>query len=117
SLEGKVAVVTGGSRGIGKAIALALAEAGADVAVAARGAEELERAAKGVESARDGARALAVPTDVGDSAAVESLMERTVQELGGLDILVNNAGAAPFMASLADVRLEGFEKYFRLNAM
>jgi len=117
SLAGTVALVTGGSRGIGKAIARVLAEAGADVAVAARGAEELDRAAAEIGAAREGARVLAVPTDVSDEAAVRSLVDRTVGELGRLDILVNNAGAAPFLASLDDVRIEGFEKYFRLNFM
>jgi NAD(P)-dependent dehydrogenase (short-subunit alcohol dehydrogenase family) len=66
---------------------------------------------------REGARVLPVPTDVGDQAQVQALMDRTVADLGGLDVLVNNAGAAPFMAPLEDVRLEGFEKYFRLNFM
>lgn len=112
-LEGKVALVTGGSRGIGKAIALAFARAGADVALAARGAEDLERAAEEVRAA--GARALAVPTDVTDPRQVEALVRRTVRELGTLDVLVNNAGAAPFFATVETVREEGFEKYFRIN--
>jgi NAD(P)-dependent dehydrogenase (short-subunit alcohol dehydrogenase family) len=67
-LEGKVALVTGGSRGIGRAIALAFAQAGADVALAARGREDLERVAKEVEA--EGRRALAVPTDVTDPGQV-----------------------------------------------
>ncbi|HEX2032379.1 MAG TPA: SDR family NAD(P)-dependent oxidoreductase [Actinomycetota bacterium] len=112
-LDGKVALITGGSKGIGRSIAIALAEAGADVALAARGVEDLERAAKEVEAL--GPRALPVPTDVSDPAQVEALVERTVSELGTVDILVNNAGAAPFFSTVDSMRLEGFEKYFRIN--
>ncbi len=113
SLEGKVAVVTGGSKGIGRQIALAFAEAGADVAVAARGADDLERTAKEIEAA--GRRALAVPTDVADPAAVQDLVDRTSEAFGGFDILVNNAGAAPFLSTIETIRPDGFEKYFRIN--
>src|SRR3954447_802 len=113
SMEGRVALVTGGSKGIGRSIALLFAEAGADVAVAARGAEELQVVAD--EVAGLGRRSLAVPTDMSDRDAVSSLVEKTVSELGGLDVLVNNAGAAPFMSSFESSKLEGFEKYFRLN--
>jgi len=112
-LDGKVALVTGGSKGIGRAIGLALAEAGADVALAARGPDDLERTAKEVEAT--GRRALAVPTDVADPEQCRALVERTVAELGTLDILVNNAGAAPFFSQIETVRLDGFEKYFRIN--
>jgi NAD(P)-dependent dehydrogenase (short-subunit alcohol dehydrogenase family) len=112
-LEGKVALVTGGSKGIGKAIALSLAEAGADVVLAARSAEDLERASGEVRAL--GRRALPVPTDVTDADQVAALVERTVSELGQLDLLVNNAGAAPFFSTVEAMRLEGFEKYFRVN--
>jgi NAD(P)-dependent dehydrogenase (short-subunit alcohol dehydrogenase family) len=112
-LEGLIALVTGASKGIGRSIALGFAEAGADVALAARGAEDLEAVAKEVDGM--GRRALPVPTDVADREAVAALVQRTVDELGGLDILVNNAGAAPFMSSFESTKLEGFEKYFRVN--
>lgn len=112
-LEGKVALVTGGSKGIGKAIALALAEAGAEVALAARNADDLERAAEEVEAR--GRRALAVRADVADADQVAALVDRTVSELGTLDILVNNAGAAPFFSTVEAMRPEGFDKYFRIN--
>ena len=112
-LAGKVALITGGSKGIGRAIALAYAEAGADVALAARGAEALEATAKEVEAL--GRRAIAVPTDVADPEQVTALVDRTTGELGGLDILVNNAGAAPFLSTIESIRLSGFEKYFRIN--
>ena len=112
-LDGKVALVTGGSKGIGRAIALAYAEAGADVAIAARGAEALEKTAKEIEER--GRRAIFVPTDVADPEQVTALVERTTTELGGLHILVNNAGAAPFLSTVESIKLSGFEKYFRLN--
>ncbi len=115
SLEGKAAIVTGGSKGIGRAIALAFAEAGASVALAARGQEDLDRAAKEVEAA--GGRALPVVTDVSDPEAVQNLVDRTVEAFGTVDILVNNAGAAPFMSTVDQIRESGFEKYFRINFM
>jgi 2-deoxy-D-gluconate 3-dehydrogenase len=112
-LDGKSALITGGSKGIGRAIALAFADAGADVAVAARGPEALEKVAREVEER--GRRAVAVPADVADPAQVGPLIERTTSQLGGLDILVNNAGAAPFISQIESIRVEGFEKYFRVN--
>ncbi|MDK3256504.1 SDR family NAD(P)-dependent oxidoreductase [Blastococcus capsensis] len=89
-LLGKVAVVTGAGRGLGRALAVALAGAGADVAVAARSRDQLESVAAEIEST--GRRALVVPTDVTDPAAVQRLVDTTVAELGGLDVLVNNSG-------------------------
>jgi NAD(P)-dependent dehydrogenase (short-subunit alcohol dehydrogenase family) len=112
-LEGKVALVTGGSKGIGRAVALAFADAGADVALAARGPEALEKTVREIEER--GRRALGVPTDVADVDEVDVLVERTVGELGALDVLVNNAGAAPFLSPVETIRLDGFEKYFRVN--
>lgn len=114
-LDGKVALVTGGSKGIGRAIALAFAEAGADVAIGAREPEALEKTAADIEG--HGRRALGVPTDMSDADQVRALVERTTSELGGLDVLVNNAGAAPFLSTVDSIRLEGFEKYFRINFM
>jgi NAD(P)-dependent dehydrogenase (short-subunit alcohol dehydrogenase family) len=114
-LEGKVALVTGGSKGIGRAIALSFAEAGADVAIAARGNEALEKTAGEIEHL--GRLALPVPTDMADAGQVQALVDRTSEELGTLDILVNNAGAAPFLSTVESIRLEGFEKYFRINFM
>jgi NAD(P)-dependent dehydrogenase (short-subunit alcohol dehydrogenase family) len=90
SLHGRVALVTGGGRGIGRAIALTLAEAGADVAVAARTVAEIDSVAKEVREV--GRRSVAVPTDVAVSAQVDALIAATERELGPIDILVNNAG-------------------------
>jgi 3-oxoacyl-[acyl-carrier protein] reductase len=91
SLEGKVALVTGGGRGIGRAIALALADAGADVAVVvSRDISAAESVAEEIRA--KGRQALARKTDVSDGAATEELVTAVVAELGRIDILVNNAG-------------------------
>ena len=105
--------MTGGGRGIGRAIALALAGAGADVALAARSADQLETVAAEVRGL--GRRALSVPTDVDDHAAVLAMVSKTIEGFGTLDILVNNAGVAPFVAPFSDTKIEGFEKYFHVN--
>jgi 2-deoxy-D-gluconate 3-dehydrogenase len=87
-----VAVVTGASRGLGRAMAVAFATAGAHVALAARSKPDLEETAQQVEG--HGVRALVLPTDVTRYDEVEALVARTVEALGGLDILVNNSGIA-----------------------
>lgn len=89
-LDGKVAIVTGASSGLGVAIAEALAQAGADVALGARRVERLSDTAKLVE--KTGRRALAVATDVANPSDCEHLVSQTVEQLGRVDILVNNAG-------------------------
>lgn len=90
ALEGKVAAVTGATSGIGEATALALAGAGAAVALGGRREDRLEELAKRIES--DGGKALAIPTDVTDEGQANAFVERSHSELGGLDFLVNNAG-------------------------
>ncbi|MFC1918075.1 SDR family NAD(P)-dependent oxidoreductase [Chloroflexota bacterium] len=89
-LSGKVAIVTGGGRGIGKAITLTLAEAGADVVVTGRTPETLEGVAE--EVARLGRKCLAIPADVSISEQVDAVVAQAVAEMGKIDILVNNAG-------------------------
>ena len=91
-LSGKRAVVTGAGRGIGRSIALALAEAGADVAITARSANELEELVAQIQEL--GHKSLAVPCDVTDIAQVQSMAKSFLEALGGIDILVNNAGNA-----------------------
>ena len=108
----RVAIVTGAGKGIGAAIALAFAEAGADVALLARTEADLEQVAAGIRER--GRRALVVPTDVMDFDALSAAVDRTVAELGGIDIAVNNAGGAvpaPFM----DTRAEHLEWAFHFN--
>ena len=113
SLKDKVAIVTGASRGIGRAIALGFAEAGADVAVAARSEGDLETLAKEIDAL--GRKALVLPTDVRDRAAIQAMFDKTVAELGGLDILVNNAGGSNFMSPIVGLRPEGWDKLRTLN--
>lgn len=113
SLDGKVALVTGASRGIGAAIALAYAEAGADVALAARSANDIETLAGKIEAT--GRRAIAIPTDVMDPAQIDACVARTIAELGTIDILVNNAGGTKFMSPAIDTRRDGWEKAIKLN--
>jgi NAD(P)-dependent dehydrogenase (short-subunit alcohol dehydrogenase family) len=111
-LDGRVALVTGGSRGLGLGIALALAEYGADIALAARGADELERAAEAI--GRRGRRALPIAVDIGAREAPEVLVTRTTRELGGLDILVNGAGVNVRKPAASFTR-EDFETLMRIN--
>jgi citronellol/citronellal dehydrogenase len=97
-LNGRVALVTGASRGIGKALALRLAAEGAAVVVAAKSEQSTERLPGSIHETVDeirvrGGRAIAVPTDVRDEQAVRGMIDRAVEEFGRLDILVNNAGA------------------------
>lgn len=121
SLEGRVAIVTGSSRGIGKAIALAMAQAGATVVVAARTVEEggplkgtIFQTVKEIEA--QGGRALAVKTDVTVEEEVQAMVAKTLQEWGKVDILVNNAGgtvARPFN----DLKLKHWELVLRTNLL
>ena len=97
-LSGRVALVTGASRGIGKALALRLAREGANVAIAAKSEQSTERLPGSIHETADeiralGRKAIAVPTDVRDEEAIRRTIERTIDEFGRLDILVNNAGA------------------------
>ena len=105
SLDGKVAIVTGGSKGIGRAIALAFAEHGADLVLAARGLEALEQARQDV--AATGRRVLTVQADMSVSADCDTLYQATVEEFGGVDILVNNAAGAS-LVTLAEENEEDF---------
>ncbi|WP_437634580.1 SDR family oxidoreductase [Sorangium sp. So ce854] len=112
-LAGKVALVTGGSRGIGAAIARRLARGGADVALTYVSAAERARAVVGeVEAA--GRRGLAIAADSADSAAVVGAVERTVAELGRIDILVNNAGIA-LMGPLEAVTLDDVDRTLAIH--
>ena len=107
SLNGKVALITGGGKGIGAASAVALAEAGADVVVTARTASDVDEVAK-----RTGG--LGIPGDVNDLGFLAELVDRTLSELGGIDILVNNAGGSQSYP-LLDTTVEQLEASFHFN--
>jgi len=111
-LTGRVAVVTGGGTGIGKQMATALAELGADVVVCARKPERCEEAA--AELRELGVRALGLRCDVTDEGEVRELVEHTVRELGRIDVLVNNAGTT-WGASPEDMPLAGWQKVVDVN--
>ncbi|MGH7544920.1 MAG: SDR family NAD(P)-dependent oxidoreductase, partial [Gemmatimonadota bacterium] len=96
-LRDRVAIVTGSTKGIGRAIAERLAGAGVHVVVSARNEAEVAEAARAI-GARGGGRALGVPCDVRSLDQVRRLVQRTAGELGGVDILVNNAGVGAFAA-------------------
>ena len=112
-LTGKVALVTGGSRGIGAAIVKRLARDGADVALTY--VSNPDRANETVTAAAAlGVKALAIQADSADAGAVVAAVERTVAELGGIDILVNNAGIA-IMGPIDDFRLEDLDRTLAVN--
>jgi NAD(P)-dependent dehydrogenase (short-subunit alcohol dehydrogenase family) len=115
SLKGKVALITGGSRGIGRAIALAFAEAGADLVVSSRNKRppELEKVAEEIRA--KGGKALAIPAHVGKKEDVQNLVQKTLKEFGRIDILVNNAGVNPVLSTLVDLEEEAFEKVIEVN--
>jgi len=109
----KVALITGAGTGVGKAVALALAKAGYAVVLAGRRAELLDEVAREAEGA--GVRALAVPTDVSDPAAVKALFAKTKETFGRLDVLFNNAGVGAPPVPLEDLPLETWKKVVDTN--
>jgi dehydrogenase/reductase SDR family protein 4 len=113
SLSGKVALVTGGSRGIGKAIAIGLAKFGADVAVTSRKLPDLEDVAGEIK--KMGRRSMAVATHVGRTEEIGSLVPKIKDELGRIDILVNNAGTNPTMAPAIDIEERAWDSIMNLN--
>jgi NAD(P)-dependent dehydrogenase (short-subunit alcohol dehydrogenase family) len=112
-LTGRKAFVTGASRGIGRVIAVALASAGADVALAARSEDALADVA--AEIGALGRKAFVLPLDVTKQADVAAAVAEAIKLLGHVDVVVNNAGGSNFIAPLADTRISGWEKVLRLN--
>ena len=113
-LTGKVAVVTGGSRGLGRAMVLAFAQHGADVVVASRKLDPCEALADEVRAAT-GREALAVACHVGRWADCDALVERSYERFGRVDVLVNNAGMSPLYPSLPEVTEALFDKVLAVN--
>jgi NAD(P)-dependent dehydrogenase (short-subunit alcohol dehydrogenase family) len=113
-LSGRVALVTGGSRGLGRAMTLGFARAGADVVVASRDAEACEKFAEEVHS-ETGIRALGLGAHVGRWPDLDGLVDRVYDELGKVDILVNNAGMSPLYDSVENVSEELFDKVIGVN--
>jgi NAD(P)-dependent dehydrogenase (short-subunit alcohol dehydrogenase family) len=112
-LNGKVAIITGASRGIGAASARIFAASGAKVVLAARDAGAIATVAKDILST--GGQAVAMPTDVRDSMSVERLVQQTLDVYGRLDVTFNNAGDGHMPTPLADVKVEDFERAIRVN--
>jgi len=112
-LTGKNAFITGASRGIGRSIAVALAEAGADVALVARSEDGLAETASAVTAA--GRKAFVIPADVTSQEAVSEAVATAIDQLGEVDVVVNNAGGSNFMVGFRDLRLTGWDKLMRLN--
>jgi 3-oxoacyl-[acyl-carrier protein] reductase len=111
-LEGKAALVTGASSGLGRATAIVLARAGADVALVARSAEELEGAKE--EVSKTGHRALTLPTDLAKEDETSAIVEQTVEEFGRIDVLVNAAGTdAP--GTVEELDVEGWDRTLSVN--
>ncbi|HVA82197.1 MAG TPA: SDR family oxidoreductase [Candidatus Binataceae bacterium] len=113
SLNNRVAIITGGSKGIGRAIALAFAEHGADIALAARGREALEKTRGEVEAT--GRRCLAIAADLSREEDWPRIVDETAQAFGGIDILVNNAAAADKYGPIAKTGSEGWDLVMRVN--
>ena len=112
-LTGRNAFVTGASRGIGRVIAVALADAGADVALVARSADGLAETAEAVAAV--GRKAVVIPADVTSYDAVADAAAMAIDQLGTVDVVVNNAGGSNFMVPFSDLRLSGWDKLLQLN--
>lgn len=113
SLSGRSALVTGGSRGIGRAIALAFAEAGADVAIVSRGGEDLDETSREIDGQHG--RGIAISGDVGRQADRERIVAESVEALSNVDILVNNAAAKPSLRPLMECPEEVWDELIEVN--
>src|SRR4030042_1421941 len=113
SLKGKVALVTGGSRGIGRAVAIGLANAGADIALASRKLPDLEEVAKEIKGSKG--KCVAIAAHVGRIDEINNLVDKVKEEFGRIDILVNNAATNPTMDQAIDVDERAWDSIMNLN--
>ncbi|WP_067801524.1 SDR family oxidoreductase [Actinomadura formosensis] len=114
-LEGRTALITGASRGIGKAIAMAFAAEGANVVISSRRQEALDEVAKEIGAAHPGAGVLAKAAHVGDAEQAAACVDAAAAEFGRLDILVNNAGTNPYFGPMADIEPAAAAKIVEIN--
>ena len=115
SLEGKVALVTGASRGIGKAVATTLASSGADVMLVSRKLDQLEATAAEIVASGATGRVAVHAANVGDVASADIAVAATIEQFGGLDILVNNAATNPYYGPTMEVDESRYDKTFQVN--
>jgi NAD(P)-dependent dehydrogenase (short-subunit alcohol dehydrogenase family) len=113
NIEGKTALITGGSKGIGKGIAQSLADEGCNLSICARGEEELNQTAEKLRAA--GSKALAVPVDLTKDRDIQQLVDITAEEFGGIDILINNAGTVGQNGTFEKTSIEEWKALFELN--
>lgn len=113
-LTGKTALITGSTRGIGRAIAEEMAAQGANVVISARSAEDCDTVAAEI-TGQGGGRAISVPANISDDADIDRLVSETEAQLGPVDILVCNAAVNPYMGSFLDTPDEAFDKTIRVN--
>jgi NAD(P)-dependent dehydrogenase (short-subunit alcohol dehydrogenase family) len=112
-LDNKVAIITGASKGIGKAIAKALGQQGAKIVIASRKQEAVDETAK--EFLAEGIEAIGIAAHMGDMAQIKNLVEQTVKVFGGIDIIVNNAATNPTYGPIAETDSEVFDKIMNVN--
>ena len=113
NLDGKIAIITGSSKGIGKAIAKAFAECGATVIISSRKQDACEEV---VNAFKDlGLKAIAIACHVGDDESRKNLIEKTINQCGGIDILVNNAASNPIYGPIEDAPIDAFDKIMDIN--
>jgi len=113
SLNGKVALITGSSRGIGKAVAEAMAQAGAKVVISSRKAEACESVAESIRAA--GGEAVAIPCNVSDLSQIQSLVDATLEHWGRIDVLVCNAAVNPHFGPSLEISESAFDKVMSTN--
>ena len=114
-LSGKNAIITGSSKGIGKSIAVAMAQQGANVVISSRKADVCEATAAEINAMDVPGKAIVIPCNISDKTALEMLVEETRTQLGQIDIMVCNAASNPFFGSIKDIPDDAFEKIMNNN--